>query len=229
MKKDHQDAILHFLMAMIGGFLGGYAIFARMNIFGSAQTANLIELIKNIFGANYVESLMRIGALLIYILAIMIATVLTYKSQWNLKHLVLYLEMICIVILGFIPEDIPPIIALYPCFFVTAFQWCIFKGAMGYTSSTIFSTNNIKQTVVSLTEYFLIQDTTIKQEKLKKGCFFGGTLLCFHCGVALSYLLWSIFSLAAIWFLMIPVSINLGYLIYIEKYAYPIQHTEKMI
>ena len=85
MKKDHQDAILHFLMAMIGGFLGGYAIFARMNIFGSAQTANLIELIKNIFGANYVESLMRIGALLIYILAIMIATVLTYKSQWNLK------------------------------------------------------------------------------------------------------------------------------------------------
>ena len=52
MKKDHQDAILHFLMAMIGGFLGGYAIFARMNIFGSAQTANLIELIKNIFGAN---------------------------------------------------------------------------------------------------------------------------------------------------------------------------------
>ena len=105
MKKDHQDAILHFLMAMIGGFLGGYAIFARMNIFGSAQTANLIELIKNIFGANYVESLMRIGALLIYILSIMIATVLTYKSQWNLKHLVLYLEMICIVILGFIPED----------------------------------------------------------------------------------------------------------------------------
>ena len=159
----------------------------------------------------------------------MIATVLTYKSQRNLKHLVLYLEMICIVILGFIPEDIPPIIALYPCFFVTAFQWCIFKGAMGYTSSTIFSTNNIKQTVVSLTEYFLMQDTTIKQEKLKKGCFFGGTLLCFHCGVALSYLLWSIFSLAAIWFLMIPVSINLGYLIYIEKYAYPIQHIEKMI
>src|SRR5699024_11733141 len=76
-----------------------------------------------------------------------------------------------------------------------AFQWCIFKGAMGYTSSTIFSTNNIKQTVVSLTEYFLIQDTTIKQEKLKKGCFFGGTLLCrseerrvgkeFRCGCGL--------------------------------------------
>lgn len=115
---------------------------------------------------------MRIGALLIYILSIMIATVLTYKSQWNLKHLVLYLEMICIVILGLFLKNIPPIIALYPCFFVTAFQWCIFKGAMGYTSSTIFSTNNIKQTVVSLTEYFLIQGHHNQTRKTQKRLFF---------------------------------------------------------
>ena len=46
MKNDYHDVIIHYLMAIVGGFFGGYAIFTRMNVFGSAQTANLIDLVE---------------------------------------------------------------------------------------------------------------------------------------------------------------------------------------
>lgn len=231
MENNYHEVIVHYLMAIVGGFFGGYAIFTRMNVFGSAQTANLIDLIRDILGSNYIESMIRIGALLIYISAMIIATILTYRTKWKLQYLVLYLELACIIVLGIIPESVNPIIALYPCFFVTAFQWCIFKGALGYTSSTIFSTNNLKQTILSITEYFLIEDPQIKQEKLKKGCFFGGTLFCFHSGVALAYILHIFFAFNAIWFLSILIFINLAYFIYHDKYQnnYIVQHIKKMI
>lgn len=212
MKKSYHEIIMHYLMAMVGGFFGGYAIFARMNVFGSAQTANLIELVKDILGSNYFEGMLRIGALLIYILALVLGTCFTYKTKWNLKYLVLKIEIICVILLGFIPTSVNPIIALYPCFFATAFQWSIFKGAMGYTSSTIFSTNNIKQTVVSFTEYFLTDQQEKQHECLKKGCFFGGTLISFHSGVAFAYLLWTLVLEKSIWFLLLFLFIIYIYL-----------------
>lgn len=231
MRKNYYDVIVHYLMAIIGGFLGGFAIFSRMNVFGSAQTANLIDLVRDILGNNYIESLIRIGALGIYVLAIVLATFCSYRTKWKLQYLVLFLDFSCAILLGVIPENVNPIIALYPCFFATAFQWCVFKGALGYTSSTIFSTNNIKQTVLSFTEYFLVSDNLTKHEKLKKGCFFGGTLLSFHSGVALSYLLYSMFALKGIWFLMIIVFINLGFFLYHDKYQniYQLHQIKKMI
>lgn len=218
-------------MAIIGGFLGGFAIFSRMNVFGSAQTANLIDLVRDVLGNNYIESLIRLGALGIYILAIVFATFCSYRTKWKLQYLVLFFDFSCAITLGVIPESVNPIIALYPCFFATAFQWCVFKGALGYTSSTIFSTNNIKQTILSFTEYFLINDNQIKHEKLKKGCFFGGTLLSFHSGVALSYLLYSVFALKGSWFLMIIVFVNLGLFLYHDKCQdiYQLHQIKKMI
>ena len=37
------DVPVHYTMAIFGGFIGAYAILARMQVFGSAQTANMIE------------------------------------------------------------------------------------------------------------------------------------------------------------------------------------------
>lgn len=217
-KQDNYEVKIHFLMALCGGFLGGYTIFERMAVFGSAQTANLIELIQDIIGRDYGEMLLRIGALLIYIAAMILSVILHHQKNINTKYLTLILEMVTVLFLGFFPQNINPILALYPIFFITAFQWCVFKGALGYVSSTIFSTNNIKQTVLSLTEYFLTSDLQEKEEKLRKGKFFGGTLLSFHIGVACSFLLGQAFSLQSIWFLEIPLCFTLFYLIYAQKH-----------
>lgn len=213
-KKDKFEVKMHFLMAICGGFLGGYAIFSRMAVFGSAQTANLIELVHSILGNDILDVCLRLGALFIYVGAIIIAVYLEKRSKINLKYLCIALELLAVLIVGMIPNTVDPLLSLYPIFFVTAFQWCVFKGALGYVSSTIFSTNNIKQTVVSLTEYMLLDELEVKQEKLKKARFFGGTLISFHIGVAISCFACEFYSIHGIWFGVIILLINLGYIVY---------------
>ena len=74
-------------------------------------------------------------------------------------------------------------LSLYPVFFIMAFQWTSFTGACGYVCSTIFSTNNLKQTVSSFCLYWNSGDPKYKE----KGTIFGLTLLAFHTGIAISY------------------------------------------
>ncbi|MFQ8961826.1 DUF1275 family protein [Sellimonas intestinalis] len=73
------DVPVHYTMAIFGGFIGAYAILARMQVFGSAQTANMIELVCGILGRDPEEVLIRIGALVIFIGAIALSAVLAKK------------------------------------------------------------------------------------------------------------------------------------------------------
>lgn len=70
------------------------------------------------------------------------------------------------------------------CIFAMAIQWCSFKGGDGFTCSTIFSTNNLRQFTTSMTEYLCSKDP----DALRKWKFFASVLLCFHFGVIVSYL-----------------------------------------
>ena len=200
-RRKKYEVRMHFIMAVCGGFFGGYAIFGRMAVFGSAQTANLIELMGDILGRNAGEALLRILALVIYVGAMIIFSILAKKTAVNLRYLAILLEMLTAALIGFFPKEMNPIVALYPVFFATSFQWCVFKGADGYACSTIFSTNNVKQTVLSFTDYFLTEKKKEKEREqdLKKGKFFGGTLLCFHAGVAIAYIALQLFGLRLAW------------------------------
>jgi len=88
------------------------------------------------------------------------------------------------LIVAFLPSDLNDFIALYPLYFAMAIQWCSFKGGDGFTCSTIFSTNNLRQFTTSMTEYLCSKDP----DALRKWKFFASVLLCFHFGVIISYL-----------------------------------------
>ena len=205
--NNKSEVWLHFIMAVCGGFFGGYAIFGRMAVFGSAQTANLIELVGDILGRNLTDAVLRVGALALYIGAMVIFTVMRKRTSWNLKYLVLLVNTAAVAALSIMPEKMNPVLALYPVFFAMSFQWCVFKGAEGYACSTIFSTNNLKQTVLSFTEYFLTDRALAEERKksLKKARFFGETILCFHASVAAAFMGLHFMGLSAVWLVLIPL------------------------
>lgn len=87
------------------------------------------------------------------------------------------------VAVGFFPENMPVIAALYPIFFAMSVQWSTFAGARGFNSSTIFSTNNTKQTALALA-HFLCEG---ERAYLGKAGFYAATLLCFHLGATASF------------------------------------------
>ena len=177
MDKAILERRLHLTVTFIGGFMGCYAIFNRCDVFGSAQTGNLISFVMDLTGHSDPHMFFRFSALLIYIFA-MVATVL-----------------------GFLPEDMDPFIALYPVFFATAFQWCSFKGADGFNSSCIFCTNNLRQCTTGFAEYLYSKDS----EALRRGIFYGKVLLSFYLGVAVCFLFCQRFHLTGAWAGLLPV------------------------
>lgn len=181
---------IHFLMAFCGGFFGSYAIFNRMSVFGNAQTANLIELIGAVLGHDFPDALLRLGAFLVFVSALVLSVPLERQLHRKAKYLTLAVEAAIATAISFFPEDMNPIAAVYPIFFSAALQWSIFPGAEDFVAANVFSTNNIKQTFTSLTEYVLERKSNPERarEKLKKAICFGGTLLSFHCGVISGFL-----------------------------------------
>ena len=209
--NNRSEVWMHFIMTVCGGFFGGYAVFGRMAVFGSAQTANLIELVGDILGRNTTDAFLRFGALMLYIVAMVIFAVMRKRTSWNLKYLALMVNAAAVAVLSIMPEKMDPVLALYPVFFAMSFQWCVFKGAEGYACSTIFSTNNLKQTVLSFAEYFLTdrEQTEERKKSLKKGRFFGETILFFHASVAAAFAGLHFMGLSAVWMVLVPLSAGL--------------------
>ena len=212
MEKNEQFQVyFHHLMAVSGGFMGAYAILSRLEVFGSSQTANMITIIAHLVGKNYYDVLIRVAALVIYAAGIALTILIPRYTHLNNLHILsIFIDMAALLATGFIPASADPVMALYPFFFATAFQWCSFGSVKGYNSATIFSTNNLRQTVSSFTQYLCTRDP----KALDKGIYFGGTLLFFHIGVVCSCLAYMTWGVKAAWVGILPLLLSLGFGVY---------------
>ena len=211
--KENNEAIrfetaIHHLMALCGGLMGVYTIMSRMGVFAAAETTNMIEIVCDILGKDPEALLSRLLALLIYILGLICHTALKMKTRLELRYISIGLDVLAILSLLIIPEDVDPFLALCPLCFAVAFQWCSFEMARGYSCSTIFSTNNLKQTVTSAAAWFMTKkEDPDRLKKADRALFYGGTLLCFYGGAAAGYKAWGIFGTSSILLTLIPLFI----------------------
>lgn len=201
--EDKQATRIHFNMALIGGYLGTYGILTRGGNFPSAQTSNLISIVTLLIGQDLPHLLVRLGALAVYVSAIVLCTWLPKHTRIRLPQLSLAISSLAVLICPLIPLTTDPFLALYPLFFATAFQWCSFKAPRGFTCATIFSTNNLRQFTSAAAEVWLNHDESFRD----KFHFFGGTLLSFHSGAAAAVLLSLAFDVKAALFCFIPLAL----------------------
>ena len=196
-------AHIHYAVAFIGGFLGIFPIVNAAHLLGSAQTSNLIDIVLALVGGKWNSLLLHAIGLLLYTVPIFLATFLPKHTKINVKLLALVFDAACAFVMWRFPiqKDFPLIFYLYPTFFAMSFQWCAFKGAYGFVSATIFSTNNWRQFISSLVEVFCNGDKSFSL----KAQFFGATLLAFHLGVAVSGVLWHFFANAGFLFALVPI------------------------
>lgn len=172
----------HYNMAVAGGVFGGFAVCNLGEIFGNAQTLNLIGIVYNLVYCNFETLLLRIIAALLYFLGFAAAVVIPKKLRLHSDIISIVVDILAFITLMFLPKNADFLISLYPIFFATAFQWTAFEYIEGYSCSTIFSSNNYRQFTTSLVEYAIDKD----KSRLTKTRVFGLTLLYFHIGVALA-------------------------------------------
>lgn len=204
MEQEDLTCWIHHSMAITGGYLGVYALLCRDDFFGNALTSNLIYIVTSLLGQDLLDVVIRIGGVLLYAAGVAATVILTKKYHKKLSMYSLIINYIAVLILGFLPADMDPILGLYPIFFAMAFQWNAFPGAYGYNASSIFSTNNFRQVANALTEYSI----THEQKQLKKAWFYGGTLICFHIGVVFSWVAHAYIGIRSVWFCAVPLLLS---------------------
>jgi len=175
------DTILHYIMSLIGGFLGTYALLLRGGNFGSAQTGNFLEAMISLSEGDFTSVAIRAGGGIVYASALIFSYLLSNCTNVNMKTMVLKVEVVGLLIAAMIPETADPILALYPIFAMMSFQWGTYSGAKGYNSASIFTTNNFKQCVLGWTQYIHQHDPKAKE----KACLYTFTVFSFLGGALL--------------------------------------------
>lgn len=203
--EEKLEALTHYSMSVIGGFFGGFAVWNFMATLGNAQTANMIEMVTDIVGGNFLELMERAVGFFIYLLGFALSVALKRIDKINIKYFSVIFDTIAILILAIFPhknENI--VISLYPIFFAMSFQWSVFSGAYGYSSSSIFSTNNLRQFSTAVFEYLFNKDKSY----IKKASFYGKTLLSYHFGVFLACIASVYLGILGVLLGLLPIAIS---------------------
>lgn len=184
---DKSDVYLHWIMTIVGGFLGTYSILLHAGNFGSAQTGNLMQLSTELLSMNFSSTVYRLLALVFFGAAVAAAYILTNYTHLNMRRLAIIIDALGLITSSLLPLK-PVFISLYPIFFCAAFQWGVYSAAGGFNSSSIFTTNNFKQSVLGWTQYALTKDKKFK----KKAVIYSVTVLSFFMGACIGS--WSVYT-----------------------------------
>lgn len=162
--RDRLDAILHWNISLVGGFLGAYAILLHVGNFGSAQTGNLMEMGAELVSMEWFNVLLRLAALVLFGLGVASAYLLTNFTKINMRKLALWVDAAALALASMLPLE-PALVGIYPIFFASAFQWGVYSGADGFNSATIFMTNNFKQSVLGWLQYGLTRIRNLREKQ----------------------------------------------------------------
>lgn len=184
--EARREAHIHYVISFCGGFLGLFPVVNVVKLLGSAQTSNLIDCVISLLGRNWTALFYHLLGVFLYALAAFLVTFLKTRLKLNIKFLAVFTDIAAGFVMWLLPEGLPKVVYLYPTFFAMSFQWCSFSGGYGFACSSIFSTNNLRQTVSSLTEWLC----NGKIEFKLKTAFYGAVLASFHLGAAVSFILW---------------------------------------
>ena len=196
-----RQRLTHYAASSIGGFLGGYTILNHADIFSNAQTCNLITLVQDLVKGDLTFVAFIFISFLVYCGGNVFYVLVRRKVRISMKIVSLICTCAAVIIVGALPFVRNDYIACYPIIFAAPIQWNAFKIAGGNSSSTIFSSNNVRQAAMLTTNYFISKD----RKTLANAKFYWLTLLSFHLGVAFSCAVSLWLGVYAIWFAFVPI------------------------
>ena len=133
---ERNEAYLQWLMTLVGGFLGTFAITQHAGIFASAQTGNVMEIAVDLVSLKTGMIGYRLLAVLIFATGIVLAYILTNYTKLNMRKLALWVDAFGLLASSLLPLE-SVFIGTYPIFFCSAFQWGVYSAADGFNSSSI--------------------------------------------------------------------------------------------
>lgn len=196
------------MLIFVAGFYGAYTLSVRGGVFCNAQTGNMALFGVALGSGNWSKALYYLIPISGYVLGSMVSEAIPrhvrrFRLRWD--TLLTLIEMVAVIVVGFIPATAPHQICQVIINFICAMQYNTFRQAEGIGSATTFCTNHTRMFGSNLIRIlFRRKEYPDAMEKVKSH---GVMLLCFVLGAVVSAFLCNIFNVRAIWFAVLPLVI----------------------
>lgn len=203
-------------LMFIGGFYGTFTYSIRGGVFCNAQTANFVLCAMALGNGRWSQAAYYLIPMSAYLLGTIVSEAIPnpvkryYLIRWD--TLLILIEMILVVILGFLPESTPYQVSQIIINFICSMQYNTFRQANGIPMATTFCTNHIRQVGVSIVKVLKKHHPSAKIRLWNHVKM----ILVFVLGGILGVILCRLFVAKAIWFTLIPLGIIFIRLLYAD-------------
>lgn len=182
------------VMTFCGGFLDAFTYIQCGHTLAAAQTGNIMFLAAALVNHNVIGIIDRCGAIILYVLGIIVA--ITFQA--HIKYWRIFCLFPILIIGGFVgamPENFPTYLSVGLVSFGLALLNTAFSKIEGLGYSSVFTTGNIKKSVVFGTEYIYHH----RQQDLKIAVNYFIVVLAFTLGAISSAIIQPFSRMKTIW------------------------------
>lgn len=182
------------VMTFCGGFLDAFTYIQCGHTLAAAQTGNIVFLAAALVNHNVIGIIDRCGAIILYVLGIIVA--ITFQA--HIKYWRIFCLFPILIIGGFVgamPENFPTYLSVGLVSFGLALLNTAFSKIEGLSYSSVFTTGNIKKSVVFGTEYIYHH----RQQDLKIAVNYFIVVLAFTLGAISSAIIQPFSRMKTIW------------------------------
>ena len=182
------------VMTFCGGFLDAFTYIQCGHTLAAAQTGNIVFLAAALVNHNVIGIIDRCGAIILYVLGIIVA--ITFQA--HIKYWRIFCLFPILIIGGFVgamPENFPTYLSVGLVSFGLALLNTAFSKIVGLGYSSVFTTGNIKKSVVFGTEYIYHH----RQQDLKIAVNYFIVVLAFTLGAISSAIIQPFSRMKTIW------------------------------
>lgn len=182
------------VMTFCGGFLDAFTYIQCGHTLAAAQTGNIVFLAAALVNHNVIGIIDRCDAIILYVLGIIVA--ITFQA--HIKYWRIFCLFPILIIGGFVgamPENFPTYLSVGLVSFGLALLNTAFSKIEGLGYSSVFTTGNIKKSVVFGTEYIYHH----RQQDLKIAVNYFIVVLAFTLCAISSAIIQPFFQMKTIW------------------------------
>ena len=210
---------IYFVLIFVAGFLGAFTYVLRGGVFCNAQTGNVVLLGMQLGKGDWNGALYYLIPISAYILGAVVSELLPNPVKHRLAvrwdTLLIAVEMLVIVMLGFVPESAPVQISQVAVNFIASMQYNTFRQAEGVAVATTFVTNHIRQVGVGLAMEWRHRHDAEKPHR-RKFLTHLGMLLFFAAGATIGTVFCVQFLGRAIWITLLPLAVVFAVLLHAD-------------
>lgn len=187
-------------LAFAGGFMDAYSFLLRGEVFANAQTGNIVLLGIMIAKSEWLKALFYFIPIISFVLGVTLSEIIKskYKNMPTIhwRQIIIFIEIIVLIIVGFIPLGYYNPVANVLVSLVCALQVQSFRKLHGLPFATTMCTGNLRSATEHLYKYQKLKDKPALYKSLK----YFSVILFFILGALIGSFIINVFKEKSVWF-----------------------------